>query len=106
VKVGVGLYALSTAVYLFEQGLNVAIFGKPLNLWREGMLEGMLLHSYWWATTISDPHKQYGLERYFREYGQLAIDLLPGTAGFDRDLSRRIEKRLSSKSEDVVSILV
>jgi hypothetical protein len=74
--VGTGLYGLSTAAYLFEQGLDLTILGKPLSLWCERMPKGMLVRSYWWATTISDPHTQYGLERYFRENGQRAIDPL------------------------------
>ena len=76
VVVGAGPYGLSTAAHLLEKGLNVAIFGKPLSFWREHMPEDMLLRSYWWATSISDPHKQYSLEQYFRENGQGAIDPL------------------------------
>jgi thioredoxin reductase len=77
VVVGAGPYGLATATHLLDRGLEVAIFGKPVNLWREHMPKGMLLRSYWWATNISDPHKQYGLERYFREHGQQPFDPLP-----------------------------
>lgn len=77
VIVGAGPYGLSTAAHLQGQGLKVAILGKPFQLWLENMPEGMLLRSYWWATNLSDPHKQYGLERYFRETRQQAIDPLP-----------------------------
>src|SRR5947209_15238688 len=66
VVVGAGPYGLSTAAHLQERGLRVAVFGKPLNLWREYMPQGMLLRSYWWATQLSDPHGQYGLEQYFQ----------------------------------------
>jgi len=34
----------------------------------------MLLRSYWWATTISDPNKQYGLEQFCEVTGQHPID--------------------------------
>jgi len=47
VVVGAGPYGLSTTAHLRERGLKVAIFGKPLKLWREHMPEGMLLRSYW-----------------------------------------------------------
>jgi FAD-dependent urate hydroxylase len=78
VVVGAGPYGLSTAAHLLEQGLKVAVLGEPLQLWREHMPKGMLLRSYWWATNLADPHRQYGLAQYFRETGQQAIDPLPG----------------------------
>jgi cation diffusion facilitator CzcD-associated flavoprotein CzcO len=77
VVVGAGPYGLATAAHLSKRGLNVAIFGKPISLWREHMPKGMLLRSYWWATNISDPAKRYNLEHYFRENDQQAIDPLP-----------------------------
>ena len=77
VVLGAGPYGLSTAAHLIGNGLKVAVFGKPFQLWRENMPKGMLLRSFWWATNLSDPDKQYGLERYFRETGQQAIDPLP-----------------------------
>ena len=47
VVVGAGPYGLSTATHLRGKGLNVAIFGKPMKLWREHMPEGMFLRSHW-----------------------------------------------------------
>jgi FAD-dependent urate hydroxylase len=76
VVVGAGPYGLATAAHMLGRGLGVAVFGKPLQLWRERMPKGMLLRSYWWATNFSDPNRHYGLERYFRETGQQAIDPL------------------------------
>src|SRR5947209_8320790 len=76
VIVGAGPYGLATAAHVLGLGLEVAIFGRPLQLWRESMPKGMLLRSYWWATNFSDPHRQYRLERYFRETGQQPIDPL------------------------------
>lgn len=69
VVLGAGPYGLSAAAHLQGRGLKVAIFGKPLQLWREYMPPGMLLRSYWWATNISDPYKKYGLEQYFQAVG-------------------------------------
>lgn len=74
VVVGAGPYGLSTAAHLQGRGLKVAIFGKPLKLWREHMPKGMLLRSYWWATNLSDPEKKYGLEQYFQAEGQQESD--------------------------------
>ena len=67
VVVGAGPYGLSTAAHLLGRGLNVAVFGKTLELWRNHMPKGMRLRSHWWATNLSDPHKRYGFERFFRE---------------------------------------
>lgn len=77
VVVGAGPYGLSIAAHLLERGLEVTVLGRPFQLWQENMPKGMLLRSYWWATNLSDPHKHYGLECYFRETGQQAIDPLP-----------------------------
>ncbi len=67
VILGAGPYGLSTAAHLRGRGLDVAIFGKPLKLWRENMPYGMLLRSYWWATNLSDPQKKYQFTQYFKE---------------------------------------
>ena len=66
IVVGAGPYGLSTAAHLAATGLRIAIFGKPLELWREKMPQGMFLRSHWWATNLSDPHKKYGLQDFFR----------------------------------------
>jgi FAD-dependent urate hydroxylase len=78
VIMGAGPYGLSTAAHLLGQGLNVAIFGKPMELWRDFMPKGMLLRSYWWATNLSDPQNKFGLERYINEQGQETFDPVPG----------------------------
>jgi len=78
VIMGAGPYGLSTAAHLLGQGLNVAIFGKPMELWRDFMPKGMLLRSYWWATNLSDPQNKFGLERYLNEQGQETFDPVPG----------------------------
>jgi FAD-dependent urate hydroxylase len=67
VVVGAGPYGLSTAAHLLGQGLRVAVFGRPMELWRNHMPKGMLLRSHWWATNLSDPRQEYGFERFFRE---------------------------------------
>lgn len=79
VVMGAGPYGLSTAAHLLGKGLKVAIFGKPMELWRKYMPKGMLLRSYWWATNLSDPQGQFGLERYLNEeLGMQTFDPVPG----------------------------
>src|SRR5690349_15469958 len=66
VVVGAGPYGLSVAAHLLGRGLKIAVFGKPLQLWRDNMPKGMLLRSYWWATNLSAPLKKYRLAHYFQ----------------------------------------
>jgi cation diffusion facilitator CzcD-associated flavoprotein CzcO len=79
VVMGAGPYGLSAAAHLLGRGLKVGIFGKPMELWRDYMPKGMLLRSFWWATNLSDPQKQFGLERYLNEeLGMETFDPVPG----------------------------
>ena len=66
VVVGAGPYGLSAAAHLQGRGLKVAIFGKPMKLWREHMPKGMFLRSHWWASNLSDPNKKYGFAQFFK----------------------------------------
>jgi thioredoxin reductase len=67
VVVGAGPYGLTTAAHLRGRGLNVAVFGKVLELWRDRMPTGMFLRSHWWATNLSDPGKKYSFDRFFKQ---------------------------------------
>lgn len=77
VVMGAGPYGLSTASHLLAQGLKVAVFGKPIQFWREHMPEGMLLRSFWWASNLSDPRGDYRLNKYFQARGGAPTDPLP-----------------------------
>jgi lysine/ornithine N-monooxygenase len=70
VVVGAGPYGLSTAAHLLGRGLRVGVFGKTLELWRDHMPKGMMLRSHCWASNLSDPHRQYGFDRFCRESGR------------------------------------
>ena len=70
VVVGAGPYGMTTAAHLRGRGLKVAIFGKPLELWRDHMPTGLFLRSHWWATNLSDPKKKYGFDRFFQQSSQ------------------------------------
>jgi FAD-dependent urate hydroxylase len=69
IVVGAGPYGLSTAAHLRGRGLDVAVFGKTLELWREHMPKGMKLRSHWWASNLSDPAGRHGFEQFFRATG-------------------------------------
>src|SRR5919201_6385326 len=43
--VGAGPYALSTAGFARERGIDTIVVGRPMGFWRENMPEGMFLRS-------------------------------------------------------------
>ncbi len=66
VVLGAGPYGLSVTAHLRARGLRVATFGKPMHYWLANMPEGMLLRSFWWATSLSDVEGKYSFEQYFK----------------------------------------
>lgn len=78
IVIGAGPYGLSVAAHLRARGLKIAIFGKPLALWRDHMPVGMLLRSYWWASSLSHPEeKRYDFAAYLKQHPGGPIDPLP-----------------------------
>ncbi len=53
--IGAGPYGLSAGAHLRGLGLNVKVFGEPMEFWATKMPEGMLLRSPRVASNISDP---------------------------------------------------
>src|ERR1041385_6687120 len=45
--IGAGPYGLSAAAHLRAAQTEVRIFGKPMDFWRNGMPDGMVLRSPW-----------------------------------------------------------
>ena len=64
VIIGTGPYGLSAASHLKKSGMNVRIFGKPMDFWSNKMPAGMLLRSPRVASNLSDPGHHYSLEAY------------------------------------------
>jgi cation diffusion facilitator CzcD-associated flavoprotein CzcO len=104
--VGAGPYGLSTAAHLRSRGLEVGVFGKSLQFWRDNMPEGMLLRSYWWASNLSDPEHKYNMAQYFRLQGQDAPNLLPietfidYSLWFQRSAVPEVDETYVSRIED------
>ena len=67
VVVGAGPYGLSAAAHLRARGLSVAVFGRPLEMWREHMPRGMRLRSHRWAVNLSDPLGRCTFDRFCAE---------------------------------------
>jgi len=64
VVIGAGPYGLSAGSYFKSKGLDVAIFGEPMNFWATKMPAGMLLRSPREASSISHPRADFTLDAY------------------------------------------
>jgi FAD-dependent urate hydroxylase len=62
--IGAGPYGLSAGAHLKARGLEVRVFGEPMEFWANKMPEGMLLRSPRVASNISDPERVFTLEAY------------------------------------------
>jgi NADPH-dependent 2,4-dienoyl-CoA reductase/sulfur reductase-like enzyme len=61
--IGAGPYALSTAAFLRDAGVDVRVFGRVMGFW-ETMPQGMYLRSFRTASNIADPDRRLSLDRY------------------------------------------
>ena len=86
IVVGAGPYGLSTAAHLIGRGLRVAVFGKPMGLWRDNMPSGMLLRSHWWANHLSDPRGRYTFDRFAAETDARIASPIPRATFIDYGL--------------------
>jgi thioredoxin reductase len=62
--VGAGPYGLAVGAHLRAAGLDVRIFGKPMDFWATQMPKGMLLRSPREGSHISDPTRAFCLDKY------------------------------------------
>lgn len=62
--IGAGPYGLSVAAHLRLGGLDVRIFGHPMESWKRNMPEGMFLKSEGCASNLSCPGNGYTLRDY------------------------------------------
>ncbi len=75
--VGAGPYGLSSAAHLKALGMDVRVFGEPMEFWDNGTPPGMLLRSPREASTISDPTSTFTLEEYEKATGITPVKRLP-----------------------------
>lgn len=65
--IGAGPYGLSLAAHLRAHGVEHRIFGEPMGPWTTGMPQGMLLKSYPWAMSLSDPKSKFTIGNFCAE---------------------------------------
>jgi FAD-dependent urate hydroxylase len=67
---GAGPYGLAASAHLRQiQGLELRVFGEPMEFWKSHMPEGMLLRSPWAASHISDPGTALTMDAYRNDLG-------------------------------------
>ncbi len=68
---GAGPYGLSVSAHLRNiKGLDVHVFGEPMDFWKSHMPEGMLLRSPWPASNLSDPGNSFSFDAYSEAKGE------------------------------------
>ena len=68
---GAGPYGLAAGAHLRNiKGLDVRVFGEPMDFWKSHMPEGMFLRSPWAASHISDPQTSLDDGRISRRFRQ------------------------------------
>jgi thioredoxin reductase len=72
--IGAGPYGLSCAACLRALGIEHAIFGQPMQTWREAMPEGMHLKSDGFASNLRDSDRRLTLEAYCAQRGEPYAD--------------------------------
>lgn len=75
--VGAGPYGLAVASHLRAAGVDVRIFGKVMDFWRNQMPVGMKLRSPLQGSNISDPKRALSLERFAAMEGRQLDKALP-----------------------------
>ena len=70
VILGAGPYGLAAGAHLRAiQGLDVRVFGEPMEFWKAHMPEGMLLRSPWAASHISDAKAALTMDAFANQLG-------------------------------------
>jgi len=75
---GAGPYGLAAGAHLRQvAGLDVQVFGEPMEFWKAQMPAGMFLRSPWSASHISDPDLQLSLDAFRKQLGRDITSPIP-----------------------------
>ncbi|MFC4058101.1 NAD(P)-binding domain-containing protein [Planomonospora corallina] len=67
--VGAGPYGLSVGAHAVAAGLDVRVYGRPMETWERNIPAGTLLKTEPASSHLADPHRSYGLDAYCRPRG-------------------------------------
>jgi len=102
--VGSGPYGLSTGAHLRRiAGLDVKIFGKPMDFWRNQVPEGMFMRSPLRASDLSDPDGKLTLAAYCEKNNKPISKPIPlnhfldYTMAFQREITGAVDSRNVSR---------
>ncbi|MGV7217084.1 NAD(P)-binding domain-containing protein [Bradyrhizobium sp. UFLA05-112] len=99
--IGAGPYGLALAAHLRAAGVDHAIFGRPMELWRRHMPEGMLLKSDGFASNLYDPQDEMTLSRFCRERSiEYSDDRIPVQLKTFIDYGMAFAKRFAPNLEE------
>jgi thioredoxin reductase len=93
--IGAGPYGLSAAAHLKAAGVDVRVFGRPMEFWADKMPAGMLLRSPRVASNISDPSDSHTLDAY--EAAKGLVPAAPVPLETFVDYGQWFQKQLISK---------
>lgn len=103
--IGAGPYGLSLASHLRARGVPFYIFGRPMETWREKMVEGMFLKSDGFASNLSDPEGRFTLRSYCGQRGIAYRDLgVPIPRHVFADYALEFQRRLVPNVDEAVVV--
>ncbi len=73
--IGAGPYGLSIAAHLAKAGVDLRVFGKPMETWSTSMPKGMVLKSEGFASSLYDPDGRFPLSAFCAERGLPYADI-------------------------------
>lgn len=100
--IGTGPYGLSLAAHLKARGVEVRIFGRPMETWLTQMPQDMRLKSEGFASSLYDPGGTFTLGEYCRSAGLPYADLglpvpLATFASYGQEFQRRFVPEVEQK---------
>lgn len=104
--IGAGPYGLSTAAHLKAAGVDVRIFGKPMEFWADKMPSGMLLRSPRVASNISGPFASGTLGAFESSQGIAPAAPIPleTFVGYGRWFQRQLITNLDQREVAAIEV--
>lgn len=105
--IGAGPYGLSAAAHLKAAGVDVRVFGRPMEFWADKMPAGMLLRSPRVASNISDPFATHTLDAFesANEIAPTAPVPLETFVGYGQWFQRQLISNLDQREVAAINVI-